>query len=324
MKKVVIIGAGQLGSRHLQGIAQSEIEIDIEIVEPFETSRKTAEERYYEIENRNNINSINFYSSIDELADNLDLVIVATGANVRFKVISELLEKKNVENLVLEKVLFQHIEEYEKTEKLLRDTNTKCWVNHPRRMFPVYAKLKELLKGSKQISYNFQGGNWGLGCNGLHFIDHLSFLVNSTNIKINNSQLDNKIYESWREGFVEFNGLLSGKIDNHIFSIYSNAESAPLLLTIVSDKLVAKFFEEEGKIELQLKENDWQKELIEEKIIYFQSELSQVIVSNLLMNKSTLLPTYKESQELHIPFISSLIEHMNKIDKEEHKICPIT
>jgi len=317
MKKVVIIGAGQLGSRHLQGIAQSEIAIDIEIVEPFETSRKIAEERYYEIENRNNINSINFYSSINELSDNLDLVIVATGANVRFKVVSELLEKKNVENLVLEKVLFQQIDEYEKTDKLLAETNTKCWVNHPRRMFPVYSKLKELLDGSTQISYNFQGGNWGLGCNGLHFIDHLAFLVNSTNIEINNSQLDNKIYESWRAGFVEFNGLLSGKID-------SNAQSAPLVFTIVSDKVVAKIFEEEGKIELQLKENNWQKEVMEEKVIYFQSELSQVIVSDLLVNKSTLLPTYKESQELHIPFIKSLISHMDKVDNKNNKICPIT
>lgn len=324
MKKVVIIGAGQLGSRHLQGIAQSEISIDIEIVEPFEASRKIAEERYYEIENRDNVNSINFYGSIDELSANLDLVIVATGANVRFKVVSELLKKKNVENLVLEKVLFQQIEEYEKTDKLLSETNTKCWVNHPRRMFPVYSKLKELLDGSTQISYNFQGGNWGLGCNGLHFIDHLAFLVNSTNVKINNSQLDNKVYESWREGFVEFNGLLSGKIDNHIFTIYSNAHSAPFVFTIVSDKVVAKIFEEEGRIELQLKENNWEKEVIEEKIIYFQSELSQVIVSDILTNKLTLLPTYKESQELHIPFIESLIDHMNKVDNKNNKICPIT
>jgi len=63
---------------------------------------------------------------------------------------------------------------------------------------------------------------------------------------------------------------------------------------------------------------------MEEKVIYFQSELSQVIVSDLLVNKSTLLPTYKESQELHIPFIKSLISHMDKVDNKNNKICPIT
>ena len=45
MKKIVIIGAGQLGSRHLQGIAQSSFDIAIEVIEPYETSRETAKVR---------------------------------------------------------------------------------------------------------------------------------------------------------------------------------------------------------------------------------------------------------------------------------------
>ncbi len=324
MKKVVIIGAGQLGSRHLQGIAQSEVGIDIEIVEPFNESRKVAEDRFYEIKNRANVNSINFYDSIDKLSEKIDLVIIATGANVRFKVLSKLLEKKDIENRVLEKVLFQSIEEYYMTEELLNATNTKCWVNHPRRMFPCYSKLKDLLKDSKQISYNFQGGNWGLACNALHFIDHLAFFVDSTNVSISNGQLNSKIYDSKRKGFIEFNGLLSGKIDKHNFTLYSGEEDTPSVFTIVSDKLIANIFEEEGKIELQLKKNIWKKEIIEEKIVYFQSELSQRMVLDLLVEKKTLLPTYKEAMELHIPFIECLLDHMNKIDNKNNKICPIT
>ena len=174
MKKIAIIGAGQLGSRHLQGIAQSKINIDIEVVEPFEQSRIMAKDRYYEIENRKNINNIHFYESIKELSTNLDIVIVATGANVRSKIVIELLKLKQVKYLILEKVLFQTIEEYFIVEKILKETNTLCWVNHTRRMFPFYTKLKQLFKNSEQISYNYQGGDWGVGCNALHFIDHLA------------------------------------------------------------------------------------------------------------------------------------------------------
>ena len=324
MKKVVIIGAGQLGSRHLQGVAKSSIKIDIEVVEPFENSRKTAEERYCEIENRDNIESIKFLESINQLSKTLDLVIVATGADVRFKVIKELLESKKVKNLVLEKVLFQSIDEYYETERLLEQQNVKCWVNHPRRMFPSYKKLKDLLAGSQQISYNFQGGDWGLGCNALHFIDHLAYLADSTDVLIDTQYLDNKIYNSKRNGFVEFNGLLNGKIGKHTFSLYSNSAYSPSIFTIISNKLVANIDEGMGKIELKLRENDWKTEIIEEKIVYYQSELTNKIISDILVDENSLLPTYRESMELHIPFISSLLEHMNKIDNKEHKICPIT
>ena len=324
MKKIAIIGAGQLGSRHLQGIAQSTIAIDIEVVEPFEASREMAKSRFYEIKNRNMVNSIEFYDTIEKLSCNLDLVIIATGADVRFRVVSELLEKKNVENLILEKVLFQQIDEYKKTEKLLNDTNTKCWVNHPRRMFPVYQKLKKMLQKSKEISFNIQGGDWGLGCNGLHFIDLFSYLVDSTNVTLDTKTLNNKIYNSKREGFVEFNGLLCGKIDNHIFSLYSNSEYVPFIFTLSSDKLVATIYEEEGKIEFKRKEKEWEVELLEKKIIYYQSELSNKILIDIVAYGNSTLPTYQEAMELHIPFISALLGHMNHIDGQNHKICPIT
>jgi len=324
MKKVVIIGAGQLGSRHLQGVAKSIIKIDVEVVEPFENTRKLAEERYYEVDNRDNIKSIKFLESINQLSDSLDLVIIATGADVRFKVIKELLESKKVKNLVLEKVLFQKIDEYYEIEKLLLLKNVNCWVNHPRRMFPTYKKLKDLLADSQQISYNFQGGDWGLACNSLHFIDHLAFLVDSTDVQINTQYLDNQIYTSKRNGFIEFNGLLNGKIGNHTFSLYSNSVYSPSVFTIVSDNFVANIDESVGRIDLKLRKNNWKTEILEEKIVYYQSELTNKIISDILIDEKSLLPTYRKSMDLHIPFISSLLGHMNKINNKEHKICPIT
>lgn len=324
MKKTAIIGAGQLGSRHLQGIAQSNFDISIEVVEPFKKSRETAKERYREIENNNHVKDIQFFDSIQKLSNSLDLVIVATGSDVRRKVVTELLESKNVDNLILEKVLFQTIEEYTSIAQLLENTNTKCWVNHPRRMFPVYKELKLQLKDATQISYNFQGGNWGLGCNALHFIDHLSYLSDSSNLSLENKYLENKIYESKRKGFVEFNGLLTGKIANHTFSLYSNAQETASIFSIVSDVLIANIDENNGEINIATKENKWKWEHKKEKIVYFQSELSNLLIEDILINNKCYLPTYKEAMNLHVPFIKCLLNHMENVTGQKHKLCPIT
>jgi hypothetical protein len=226
--------------------------------------------------------------------------------------------------LILEKVLFQTVEEYYEIEILLTNTNTKCWVNHPRRMSPYYKKLKKDLKNAAQVSYNFQGGDWGLGCNGLHFIDHLAYLTNSSNLILNNNGLDDKIYNSKRKGFIEFNGLLTGKIDNHTFSLYSNSQNIPSVFTIVSDILVSTIDETAGIINISKKENNWKNEIIKEKIVYFQSEISNILIEDLLINDICSLPTYKESMNLHIVFIKSLLNHMNKINGKDNKLCPIT
>jgi hypothetical protein len=324
MYKIAIIGAGQLGSRHLQGLAKSSFAIQIEVIDPFEDSLHIAKQRYLEIEKSKYVKNIYFNTSIDQLSDKIDLVIVATGANVRSKVIIELLTKKTVTNLILEKVLFQSIEEYRIIDELLNETNTKCWVNHPRRMFPIYKTLRDELKNANNISYNFQGGDWGLGCNSLHFIDHLAFLSNSTELELDSKYLDNEIYPSKRKGFSEFNGLLVGSLSNNNFTLSSNVNHTQSIFTIVSDVISIIIDESKGEMLISRKENDWKWESKNEKIIYFQSELTNILINDILIENKCELPTYKDASKLHLPFIKCLLDHMQKITGQEHKNCPIT
>lgn len=324
MNKIVLIGAGQLGSRHLQGLAKSNVEIAIEVVEPFMQARKVAQERYEEIAYNPKINSIEFFDSIDALSDTLDVVIIATNADVRSEVIKELLTKKTVKNLILEKVLFQRLEEYVEVKELLDKTSIKCWVNHPRRSFPFYQALKNEIKDSEQISYMVQGGTWGLGCNGLHFIDHLSFLSDNTELSIDNDFLHPHIYESKRANHVEFNGLLKGRVGNHIFSLYSAKEYAPAILTITTNTLTAFIDEANGYTRIARKSNDWKWEESQQKIVYFQSELTNILIENILTERSCTLPTYDEAMRLHIPFLKALLSHMESVDGEVLSLCPIT
>jgi len=322
MKKIVIIGVGQLGSRHLQGVSQADFDISIEVVDPNISSLKIAKERYEEITDKQYVQEIKFLKSIDELSSQIDLAIIATSANIRSKVIKELVVKKDVKNLILEKILFQTLEEYDDIEVILEENHISCWVNHPRRMFPIYENLKDMFIHSSELFYSFSASNWGLACNALHFIDHLSFLTNENSLELNCDFLDKKIYSSNREGFIEFNGLLAGKLGNHKFVLYSNRDDFAYNFTISDNNKIVNIDENNNKIIINYK--DGKIEIIEEKIVYYQSELSQLILRDLFINNVVKLPTFKEAKSLHIPFIESLLSHLEKIDGKKHKICPIT
>lgn len=324
MKKIALIGAGQLGSRHLQGLAKSDVEISIEVVEPFEGSRNTAKQRFEEIPTNSKIKEIHFYENIAQLSDNLDLVIVATNADVRFKVVKELLSSKKVTNLVLEKVLFQKIDEYKEVEELLQKSDTKCWVNHPRRIFPFYKNLKEKLTDAKNINFSVSGGAWGLGCNGLHFLDCFSYLANKENIVLDTTFLGKELYETKRAGFKEINGLLTGKLDNHSFSINSFAEElSPVHFNITSDTLNIMIDEANGWYRIAEKANNWKSVNKEEKIVYFQSELSNILLDDIFNNQCTL-PTYKKAMTLHVKYLENIIAHINSFSDTKYDFCPIT
>ncbi len=324
MYRIALIGAGQLGSRHLQGIAKSQVDIAIEIVEPYESSRKMAEQRYHEIEKNIHVKNIQFMESLDSLSDQLDIVIIATNADVRLNIVKELLSIKKVNKLILEKVLFQTVEAYYEVEDLLSQTQTECWVNHPRRMFPFYQNLKKELEKAKQINYTVQGGDWGIGCNGLHFIDHLAFLSEKEDLTISNNFLDPLLYQSKRANNVEFNGMINGIIGNHLFSLYSNSEYCPLTLTITSDVLSVYIDESRGFVRMARKENGWQWEEFNQKIIFFQSELTNRLIEDLILTDTCMLPTYKEAMALHIPFIETLLIHISKVSGNKMILCPIT
>ena len=119
MYNVAIIGAGQLGSRHLQAMKTASSSLNIWVMDNHEESLKVAKQRYDEIPMIGE-KSIEYVGSIDLLPQQLDLVIVATGSKPRASIVKKLLECSKVKYLVLEKVLFPQISDYEEIENLLK------------------------------------------------------------------------------------------------------------------------------------------------------------------------------------------------------------
>lgn len=322
MYKVAIIGSGQLGSRHLQGIKTANTELSIEVVDSNIESLKTAENRYYEITANQYFKTIRFISSIDDLSNNLDLVIIATSSAPRYIITKELIEKKQVKNIIFEKVLFQNEDHYYEIYNILNTFGINAWVNCPRRMYDFYNTLKNELNNDDNLIFTVSGGEWGLGCNSIHFIDIFSYLTNQTNYTLLTNGLNNKVYPSKRTDYVEFCGILSGVTERgDIFNFISQEKSltSPLISIMTQKK---KYIIDESKAYLSsFSDNRWETSNIS---VPYQSQLTGIIIENVLLNEDIKLTTYEESMKLHLPFISSLLEFYNSITGNVSKNCPIT
>ena len=180
MINIAVIGAGELGSRHLQALVKLPGDGIIQVVDPKNNSLEVARQRIEQVSS-SFTGTITFLNNISELADELDIVIVATNSNVRKNVIVEVLTCKKVNYLILEKFLFPRIEEYQIVADLLVKCKTIAWVNCPRRMLDFYNELKKTLNGNIHIAVT--GNGWGLGCNGIHLLDLMAYLTGTPDFK---------------------------------------------------------------------------------------------------------------------------------------------
>lgn len=326
MKNCAIIGGGQLGSRHMQGILSTKShEITLHIVDPSFDALEVCKTRALEV---NHHHTVHYHQELEQLPKELNLVIVATNSKVRLKVLESLLTLIKVDFLILEKVLFPDLESYELATNIIEKTSTKVWVNHPRRTFKAYRALKDFhLNASNHLSFQIVGSQWGLACNGLHFIDLIVYLTSSNLLSLDTSGIDQEIHSSKREGYIEMTGTLSGIMENGSrFTIHSANDSnliAPAI-SIMSTK--QRIFIQESNTPFIKKYDidDNFKEVILPFEMEFQSSLSGLIFEQLMKEDNCHLPTFEQSKRTHQIFIQSLLNHYILCTQTDSKILPIT
>ena len=312
MKKIFIIGAGQLGSRHLQALKNIKIPLDINVIDPSQKSLDVAKERYNSIRIIDN-NTVSYHKSMNDI-DSLsiiDIVIIATASNVRSLATIHLLDKFSVKTIIFEKILFNKKNDYSSIHKLLKSNNVNAYVNCPMRMMSFYKDIKTYFEGSR-FKYIVSGSQYGLVTNLIHYLDHISYLNHNSEYTSDTSFMDKELIESKRKGFYELNGTFQANFKNGTQG-FINCESkgnSPIIIQAFNDKVHFISRESEGKVLISRAENGWKWEKIEFEIP-FQSQLTTILVEDLLMNGNCLLPTYEESMKLHLPHLDSLLKFIN-------------
>lgn len=313
MKTVAVIGAGQLGSRHLQGLKASRNELAIYVMDQSDESLKLAEERYNQIDDNGYSKNITFVTSIGELPKELDVVIIATGSMPRAMLTKMLLEHSNIRYLILEKILFPRLSEYDYIQKILKEKNVKAWVNCPRRLFAYYQKLHDIIDTPFEMTVD--GSNWGLCCNSIHLIDIFLYLANEDEYSV---ALDiSSLEESKRKGYIEMMG-----------SFYiTTPKGCKLNLHCSSDDKIYGGIIKSEKYDIVIDKKNMKLVIngIEEPInSYPNSQLTGKVVDRLLAEGLCDLTPFKESCNYHKPIIGALINEYNKLSGNKGDLCPIT
>ena len=317
MKNFLIIGVGSIGRRHIESIAVLKLNFNIHTVDPLSQNLKIAENLFNK-KNDNKFNKNYFnYLDIKKIDTNLDIdiAIIATTANVRFTILKNLIKNIKIKFLLLEKIAFDNIRDYEKAMVIVNKNKIPTYINFPRRLNNYYNKLKTKLNNhNNNIFMSFVGNNWGFASNSFHNLDLFMFLTNSKKIKNISSEISKKLYTSNRKNFVElkgyftFNNEFNDKIIMQDFkNLNSNKNSMYGGIKIETEKTTYIIYENYNKV-LEKDKKNQAKIKIDNIKIDNQSSLTSKLFLKILNKKNIKLPTLKESFIVH----KSILEIFNK------------
>ena len=210
MKNIAIIGVGALGKRHLQSMITLQDQCNIYAVEINEELIRALNTEFP---------NVKFITTVEELPNELDVVVIATTSNIRRILFDQLINSSNVKNIIFEKILFQKEEDYYHVQDKLNELGIHAWVNCARREWDSYKLLKNELKSCNGLYISAIGGQWGMGCNAIHILiclrDHKLIAHNSGRLFLDISLQD--VFSSCVFHFLD----LSGDIDVFFHSGYS-------------------------------------------------------------------------------------------------------
>lgn len=317
MHKIAVVGVGGIGRRHAQSLIGGLSATDMfYAVDPSQTSRDLLKDQL----SVNDVNKVIFLESTKDLPSEIDFLVIACNSKNRLQVLSDVLSKSTVKNLILEKVLFPAIDEYWRAAALVKEVKNSTYVNHPRRLYPVNLALRKLLM-DEEFDFRVRGGEWGLLCNALHFIDLCQFLSGQSPLSISTFQLY-KVFESKRPGYSEAFGVVSGTCGKAKFTLESlESWDKPLQISISGHDFKLTIEESTGSICLDAHDQKKYKILESAKVSLYQSELTDMIRKDVLSGHNVDLPNYSFSATSHIIFLTALQNALGEIQIRYSDIC---
>jgi hypothetical protein len=321
-----VVGCGNIGGRHLQALTRLEGPARIIAVDPSASSREQAAAMLRNEASRPVEPAL--AADIDALPGELDVVIVATAAPGRRRLLEQVLAGRRVGAVILEKVLFQHEADYAAVAELLAARGVPAWVNTPRRLYPGYRALAEQLEGSGPIGLSVElGERAGLGTNAIHFVDLLAYLAGGARGLSLRGDRMRPIGRSRHPGAVEFAGVLHGTLaDGSTLAIRRDpASPAPVSLMVAARDLRAVVIETTSEALVATAGSSpgpWRWQPMPFAAPY-QSALTHRVVAEILSTGRCGLPTYAESAPLHLACLAAYREALSPSLPEDEP-CPVT
>lgn len=319
---VAIIGAGQLGSRHLQGLAACKMPLSIYLVDPSLAALDVAQDRYNAI-NTSATHDLSTSTEIADLPDDLELVIVACTAGHRFSVYKSLQDQKRIQTILLEKVLFQDLAEYPLALELDRHSTTTTVVNLAKRYWPFFQDLRDRAATTNHMHITITGSQWGLGCNSIHHIDIAEFVWGSTGQTT--THFDPELIPSKRQDFYEFTGTMQTNHGNGNMLVQTSypTGNAPLAITAQCADFIQVWDVTNSRLTKASADENW---VMQTSVLQapFQSNLTTQIIEDQLAGLPSILPTLVESSATHVATLNEILNEARTHGHDFGTVCPVT
>ena len=317
MKNILLVGAGQLGSRYLQSIIKERLKFNIIVVDTSEISINTAKHVWQINGGFNSPHKICWLSNLPNNINFYDLAIISTTSKDRASLIKTISSKAYVKNWLLEKILAQSNSQLYIIKKAIFGSD-KVYINMPRRSMVWFKKIKSLIS-KRPIKVEKIGTSWNLASNSIHFIDLVSWWTGESLISVNTENLNSKWFESKRKGYFEATGSLSTKFSNGSELILRSLKKKTddVIKINILDKNFCNIYEKTGKAIF------FNRDIITGKL-ELHSEMIGPIITKILTGKSCSLPTFDKSFEPHLIFLKTMLISWNKLMNKNDKVIPIT
>jgi hypothetical protein len=317
VNNVLICGAGQIGSRYLQGLANCSTPMRIYLQDLSAQALDRAIERWEGTTHGRAVHHVITSTKMDDLPRKIDIAIVATTADVRPFVVEAVSKRSEVFYWLLEKVLAQSEEDLRCLENSISKSRG-AWVNTSRRMMRWYRDIASHLDLSEKKKLEVCGGDWGLACNGIHFLDLAMWWTGEQLVFINTDDVDPIWFKSKRPGFWDIHGTIEAIYSSGTtVSLTSQDSDHPFSVRVI-DGSHSWLIEEASGI---ARRDDGLS--INGRVTY-QSEMTHELVKSLITAGECNLPSFKESVELHSVFVTALLNHWNRNMDTTAKTVPIT
>lgn len=308
---LLIIGLGNIGKRHLESALLLE---SIKQIYVYDLSHTTLDE----LPKSNK--EIIFLNDLFNLPKRFDFCVVATPSFNREVVVNDLLNISEIKYLILEKVLFQKFVSYDLMKNIFNSTQTIVYVNCPRRLMKDYIELRDKIGFNNIKQIKVTGGNWNIASNAIHFLDLIVFFSSSKSVMNYslNTDLDESIFPSKREGYIEFFGKIAGFINGIEFFIECSNNDEDLIIEFELDNENIIINETSQVISYSSEQ--------EHKVfkIEYVSQLTYRALKDLAERGKCNLIEYNESSILHKTLIMEFLKHQNKFIESSDGRCLIT
>jgi hypothetical protein len=168
------------------------------------------------------------------------------------------------------------------------------------------------------VNLEVSGGQWGLACNAIHFLDLVAWWTGETLQEVATGRLRTGWIESKRQGFMEVSGTLEARFSGGSRAALTADETgAPVTLALDDGRHEWQISEAAGLARrsdgLQIPGS-----------LPYQSALTGPLVESIVERGRCDLPTLEESAEIHRVFVRAMHLHWQHAGHPSSIAVPIT